>query len=170
MPKGFTFRLQPVLEQRERLEKEQQKRVAEVERERLTHEERLRGLQRGIVSAKTDLRERLGGAAKNDSSHGVELSSARLQASATLHLVAEAQRTALQLAGTHRRLETQRVELARLSASKKAVEILKARKLEEWKRAEARKEQLTADDLTMARVARRMSSGSVSGDEGSIEA
>ncbi len=162
MPRGFTFTLQPVLEQRERVEKEQQKRVAEIERERLAHEDRLRGLQQGIVVAKADLRERLAthGAA------GVELSSARLQANAALHMVAEAQRTALQLAGTHRRLEAQRAELARLSAAKKAVEVLKARRLEEWKREQARKEQLAADDLTMARVARRMSGV----DEGSVEA
>lgn len=154
MPKGFTFRLQPVLEERERREKDQQKRVADVERERLTQEERLRHLQRGIVAAKTDLRDRLAG--EPGQHHAVDLSSTRLQASAALHLVAEAQRAALQLAGTHRRLETQRAELARLSSAKKAVELLKARKLAEWNREQARKEQLTADDLTMARVARRM--------------
>ena len=61
MAAKFRFRLQPVLDQRERVEQAKQLRVAELERERIVVEEKLRRCQSDIQDAKLDLRMRLGG-------------------------------------------------------------------------------------------------------------
>ena len=60
MARGFRFQLQPVLEQRERQEREQQRRVALIEGERVALENRLREIQGQIEAAKGELRGRLG--------------------------------------------------------------------------------------------------------------
>ena len=57
----FRFRLQPVLDHRERVEQEKQLRVAELERERIVIETKLRECQQDIQSSRMDLRSRLGG-------------------------------------------------------------------------------------------------------------
>lgn len=158
MGRKFVFSLEAVLRQREAIEERQQRRVAELERERLAVEERIRGHQAAITSAKQDLRrrlcvdrragelDRLGG--------GVSLRDVRMQANASLHMVARAQQAVLELAGVHRRLDAARLELLKATTERKAVELLRAKRYEEWRAALARKEDAELDEINVTRHAR----------------
>ncbi len=152
MPKGFVFKLQPVLDQRLREEKRHQRLVAEIERRRLEIEERIRACQRGIAAAKEDLRDRLGA---GRSGQGVALLDVRMQASASLHLVGLAQQAVFELAGVHKHVDAARLELLKAATARKAVELLKTRRLEQWKRDLARREAAEADELNVMRHARK---------------
>lgn len=146
MPRRFVFRMQALLEQRERDERDRQLRVAEVERERLAAEDRLRGVQREIASARDDLRRSLAGE--------VALGEVRLQAGATLHLELRARQCALELAGVLKRLELVRAELLRAARARKAVAILREKQFEEWKRDAARREHAELDEMMVMRHGR----------------
>ena len=152
----FRFRLQTVLEQRERLERDRQRVVAEIDRERLTIEERLRTLQASIAGAKSDLRSRLVGAAEISGGGGmVFIPEVRAQAGASLHLEAQARRAALELAGAYRRLERARTELLVAATARKAVEILRERRHAEWVQENKRVEAVAVDEAATQQFARR---------------
>lgn len=149
----FRFRLQPVLEQRERIEQARQLHVAELERERLVVEEVLRACQRDIQAAKVDLRDRLAGTATAGVTNGlgmdrgmVVIPEVRAQASASIHLEAKARLAAMELAGAYKRLERARQELLQAATAKKAVELLKERRFQEWKDERNRFEALATDE------------------------
>lgn len=155
MPK-FHFPLAPVLAQRERIERDHQLRVAAIERERLDAETRLRDLQDQITSSKRDMRARLHG---DGAAGGVNVPEVRFQAGASLHLAAQAQRAALELAGVYGRLELARAELLKAATARKAVELLRERRLEEWRRDLARREAAAVDDLATTAHARALMTG-----------
>lgn len=140
----FRFRLQPVLEQRERLEQARQLRVAELERERIAVEETLRRCQGDIQDAKLDLRERLAGAGTGGGM--VVVPEVRAQAGASLHLEAKARKTVMELAGAYKRLERARAELLAAATARKAVDLLKARRFEEWRLDRSRAEAALVDE------------------------
>lgn len=156
MARGFVFRLQAVLDQRERLVDVKQRAVAELERERSVVEDRLRGYQRAISSAKEDLRRELGAerASASDSMRPVSLASVRMQAGASLKLVALAQQTAIELAGVHKRVDAARLELLAAMTQKKAVELLREKRLQEWKQEQRRRENAELDELVVMRHGR----------------
>lgn len=152
MGRRFVFELQAVLDQRERVEDEHRRRVAGIERERVAVEDRLRALQHQILGAKQALRDRL--TSTDGGSASVPVSEVRLQATASSQLLLRAQQAVLELAGIHRRLETARRELAAAAAARKAVELLRTRRFEEWKRALAKAEQAELDELAVMRAGR----------------
>lgn len=159
--RAFVFDLQPVLDQRERVEQEHQRRVALIERERIALEDRLRGLQQRIIGARDDLRCRLAvpqhppDRPAGAPPPAIAIDAARRSASLAMTLVAQAERTVLELAGVHRRLEAARRELAAASAARKAVDLLRTRRWESWKRDLARAEAAEIDELAVMRHARR---------------
>jgi flagellar FliJ protein len=154
MPRRFTFNLQAVLDQREREERDRQLAVTALERERMGVEARLRELQAGIAGAKMEMRARLSGSpGVAGGGGGVNVPEVRMQAGASLHLVAQAQRVALELSGLYRRLELARGELLRAATARKAVELLKEKRLAEWKAAVDRADAAAVDEVaTMAFV------------------
>lgn len=141
----FRFRLQVVLEQRERLEREKQIVVARLERERLEGETRLRELQRAIAESGAEMRTRLGGGAGAGGT--VAIQHVRLQAGASLHLATRARLSALELAGVYQRLERARAELLAAARARRAVELLKERRHAEWKQDMNRAEGLLVDEV-----------------------
>lgn len=151
MARRFVFKLQPVLEQRKRVEQEHQLRVAELERERLGVEDRLREVQAGIIAGRQTLRDELGGTGGGS----VVLDSVRLQASSSLHLLARAQQIALELAGVHKRLGAERERLIRATSDRKAVELLRQKRYDEFVQEQKKKEQTEMDEMTVMRHARR---------------
>jgi flagellar FliJ protein len=159
MPRGFRFNLQPVLDQRERIEEAKRLIVAELERERIRIEDRLRGYQRAIVAAKQDLSRQLGAQqariAAPDAAERISVESVRMQAGASLRLVAQAQQTVLELAGLHKRLDAARLDLLDAATQKKAVELLREKRHEEWKQEQRRKENAELDEMTVMRHVRR---------------
>jgi flagellar export protein FliJ len=150
----FRFKLQPVLDQRLREERERQRAVAELEAQRLEVEERIRADARSIRAEKEELRDRLA-AAKSFGGAGVDLGGVRMQANASLHMVARTQQRVLQLAGIHKRIDRARLELLEATTRRRAVELLKERRHAEWKAAIDRRENAEQDDLVQRGVAAR---------------
>lgn len=154
MAKKFKFSLEAVLKQRRAVEETHQRRVAELERERLMMEDRIRGYQRSIMGAKDDLRRRLVSERESvdlDAPRGVSLSDVKLQANASLHMVARAQQAVLELAGLYRRVDMARIELLKATTDRKAVELLRAKRLQEWKEEIRRKEDAELDEINVMR-------------------
>ncbi len=150
MPR-FTFRLERVLEQRLSIERERQRVVAELERERLGAESHLRAAQGAIASGKVDLRDALTGSAER----ALDLRWVRTQAHASLHLTLRAQQAAIRLSGIHARLAAARASLLEAAKARKAVETLKTRRREQWEREERRRETLAADEMAVIAEGRK---------------
>lgn len=156
MARKFKFTLEAVLTQRLATEEQHQRRVATLERERLSLEDRIRGYQRTIRGAKEDLRRRLVSERNEADAPGgaVSLSDVKLQANASLHMVARAQQAVLELAGLHRRIDAARLELLKATTDRKAVELLKAKRLQEWKDEIRRKGDAEIDEMNVMRHGR----------------
>lgn len=142
MARRFTFRLQPALDQRERVEQEHQRRVAALELERLALEERLREIQAQVAAARGELRGSLGAGGTR-----VVVRDVRFQAGATLALLVQAQSTALALAGAMKRLESARAELLKATTARKAVQLLKERRYAQWRADLERREMMAIDEI-----------------------
>ncbi|MGV6814871.1 MAG: flagellar export protein FliJ [Phycisphaerales bacterium] len=147
MPK-FRFKLQTVLEQREREERDQQLVVAALERDRLALEARIRGCQQRMDEERSTLSQALAGGQR------VDLSQVRLQAGAALNYHFDAQRAVLELAGVFGKLTAARNDLARLAARKKAVELLREQHRAAFEREQSRREDQELDDMTVMRFHR----------------
>jgi len=145
----FRFKLQPVLEMREREEREKKLVLAEFERERMELENRIRGYQRNIETEQSSLAQMLG------TQGGVDLRGARLQANAAVSNRFSAQRAVLELAGVHHQIENARTELAEASARRKAVELLRDRQREAFELEQRRRESIEMDDMSVMRHSRR---------------
>ncbi|CAG0999539.1 hypothetical protein PHYC_02784 [Phycisphaerales bacterium] len=144
----FVFELEAVLTERKAAERRKQLAVAALERERSGMEQLIRECQQGILSAREALREQL------DPGRAVDLHSVRLQAGASLHLVARAQKAVLELAGIHRRIDAARLDLLRAAVRRKAVEALRDRRFEEWRTDQRRREHAALDELSVMRAGR----------------
>lgn len=129
--------------------------VADLERARIAAEDRLRGMQEQIARAKHEMRERLGAGAMAAGGVKVNLSDVRLQAGASIHAVGAAQKMAVELAGCYQRVERARQDLIKAMTARKAVGVLRQRRLEEWKYEQARREQAFMDEIVSARTARQ---------------
>jgi len=146
----FVFELEPVLEQRSRQEREHQKKVADLQRQRSALENEIRACQHAIDQEKRDLRTLLG----EGDGGAVDLRGARMQAGASLHHMARAQRAVLKLAGIHRRIGHARAALLEATKRRKAVENLRERRFDEWKREQEAGEARELDDLSVMRFGR----------------
>lgn len=151
----FIFRLQPVLKQRQAVERQRQLALAAVESERSSLENAIRGIQSDLSAAKQDWREHLSPAI-TPGSGGTDLRSARFQASNSLHLVARAQHNVLKLAGVHRRIDKARAELIEATTRRRAVELLRDKQFEAWKAALNKADAAATDEIAVAAAARTM--------------
>ncbi len=141
----FRFRLQPVLDQRAREEKDRMRAVAELEREKMAIEGRIRACQHRIVAGRREITGALAGGP-------VDLAGARLQAGATMRDDQQARRAVIELAGVMRRLEGARADLIAAAARRRAIEILRERDLERFRADENRREASDLDDLMVMRT------------------
>lgn len=151
MPR-FVFELQSVLKARLAEERQEQLAVASIEVQRERLEQMIRECQQGIVQARDDLRDRL---SAEQSGTQVDLAGVRMQAGASLHLVARTQRAVLELAGVHSRLDAARLKLLAAATRRKAVEALRDRRYESWREAERRSDANAMDEIAMALEQRR---------------
>ena len=147
MPR-FVFKLQPVLDQRAREEREQMLVVAELERERLALESRIRGCQQMMSDERRVLTQSLG------VGNRVDIQEIKMQAGASIRHNFEAQRAVLELAGVFKRLETERAKLVQVSARRKAVELLRDQQHEAYKRKLDRRETAALDEMSVVRHGR----------------
>jgi len=151
---AFKFNLQPVLDQRERIEDDRKLAVAKLESERAALESQLRGYQEAITAQKGDLRSSM---ALEDARGVAVVDPGRLkvQAHASLTMQVRAQRVVLMLAGLHRRLETARAALAVAARDRRAVEVLRDRRFARWKAENDRREAAAIDEMGSATGPRR---------------
>jgi len=148
----FVFELDAVLEQRLAAERSKQVAVAALERQRIDLEDRVREIQRDIVREKEDLRDHLTPAGGGVGV--VDVRTVRLQAGASLRMVGLAHHAALRLSGVLARLQGARRELLDATTRRKAVEVLRERRLAAWKRARSRREDAAIDELSVMSVPR----------------
>lgn len=175
MPR-FVFKLEPVLKQRTAIEREKQLVVAHLESQRIELETTIKAAQGAIDASRNELRELLGNASPNASSishptpnHSssggegpgsastthvpttttkiVNLFGARLQAASTLQASVSAQRAVIKLAGIFTKLQAARADLANAMKRRRAVELLKEARFEEWKRELQRKDSEMLDEV-----------------------
>jgi flagellar FliJ protein len=145
----FHFRLQPVLEMRQREEDEKKLALSMLEQERVAIENRIRGYQRNIEHEQNSLAQLL------NSSEPIDFRGARLQANAALSNRFSAQKLVIELAGLFEQIERARQELATAAAARKAVELLKDRQREAFESEQRRRETSELDDISVMRHARR---------------
>jgi flagellar biosynthesis chaperone FliJ len=156
MPRRFVFKLQSVLDQRQRAEDDAKIVLARAEQERLGLETELRGIQRQIDDARSAVRAGLSGrpALAGAADGPVGIAGARAAAADMLHLNLRAQRTALELAGSIRRCESARAALTRAMAARRALELLREKAREEYRQSLLRAEAAALDELTVMRHGR----------------
>lgn len=148
----FRFRLQPVLRQRELAERDEQLIVAEIERDRLRLEEKLRRAQQAIEVEQSELNGFVGRGAINPMH-------ARAQAAAILKAKANAQHVAKELALVYKRLERARGELAQAAMRRRSMELLRDNQLTSFRREQSLTEDRSLDELAVMRATRRMEGG-----------
>ncbi len=151
----FRFPLEAVLEQRRRAEQEAAREVAELERERVGVEEQIESVRASVERERDDLRAVLRAEREGEGGALVDLRAARAGAYASLHAVTRAENLVRKLAGVHERLDRSRLRLLEATTRRRAVELLRERALEEWRRAEDKREQAAVDDLVTGKAARR---------------
>lgn len=142
----FQFKLEGVLKARAHEEDRCLCEVAKLEQARQDLEDSLRRRQQRIGESRRSVRDRLVGS--------IQSASVRMQANASLSLMRDAQRTVLELAGLHRQLEEARRLLTDASVKRRAIELLRERRYQEWKRDLVRREQSSQDELAIFRAAR----------------
>lgn len=142
--KKFVFELESVLRLREHEERERQLDLARVEREREALERRLREVHESARAEREALRA--------DLSRGgsVKVSDVRARSAAGMHLLVVAQRLAVELAGSMERCRASRSKLAEATAARRAVDLLRERRYEAWRREALKREQAELDDLSMS--------------------
>ncbi len=143
----FVFRLEPLSTVRRRAEDDARRAFAVLQRERLELEDELRRRQQDIVAGKGRLRGTLTGR--------LDLRALRLGAGSTLNVIRQAQQLALRLAGLGQRMESARKVLLEARVSRRAIELLRERRFDQWKVALGRAENAALDELAVSAAARR---------------
>jgi flagellar FliJ protein len=143
----FRFKLEPLLRARRHVEREKQRAVAGIERERLALEDALRRRQRFVIEGKAALRDHLVG--------DLDMPSLRAHAGSTIQVMREAERIVLELAGVHKRLEVARSALVEAARDRRSLELLRDRRLAQWKAALNKAEDAALDELAIHAAARR---------------
>ena len=143
MPR-FRFNLEVLLEQRERIEQQKQRAVAELELQRLRIEETIRMHQQRITHERLQQRSLL---------LAGDVGGARSQSAAAVRVAATAQKAVFELSAVHARLEVARAELLEAAKRRKVIELLRERRVEEWKREQNRLEAAATDELAVIKAA-----------------
>jgi flagellar FliJ protein len=143
----FTFKLQALLELRSREEDRLRMEYAKLVRARAGIEEFLRMQQGRITEQKSSMREQLVGRVDTDA--------LRTHAHGVLGVMREAQTAAIELAGLARRQEKARAELVSAQGRRRAVELIRERRLSEWKVEQERREVADLDDLVSCAAGRK---------------
>ncbi len=143
----FVFKLRSLLELRQREEDRIRRAVAGLVQQKTAIEDRIRRHQFELMQGKSQMRARLVGSVDTDA--------LRLHAHAAVGVMREAQTAAIELAGLARRIDLARQELIAARAQRRAVELLRERRFEEWRLEEERREISVLDDLASTSALRK---------------
>lgn len=146
MPK-FAFKLQPLLDARLQAEEQAQQALASLLREKLQIEGELQRHQTAVANDKRTLGDALVGR--------VDLQRIRGHAAQVNRATLAAQQSAMRLVELNRRIERARAELAEATRQRKAIEVLRDRRLNRWRREQDRRETAALDELAVQRRPRR---------------
>lgn len=141
----FRFEYEAVLRLRRRDEQACQRTLAEIDRERVGLEQQLRGVRDTLLGGRSDLRERLG-------SGVIDAQALRSQAASAQVQRVRAERLAVELAGAMSRSQSARQALMKAAAARRSLEILKERRLAEFRAMLSRREAAELDDIANARA------------------
>ncbi len=143
----FVFRLEPLLTARRHAEQDARRVVAVIERKRLGLQDELRRHQQQIMSDKQQMRGSMTGS--------LDMRSLRQGAGVTLHVIRKAQQLVLQLAGVSQRMESARAKLLKTMTRRRAIELLREKRFDQWKVVQSKAEIAALDELAVGRAARR---------------
>ena len=143
----FVFKLQALLDLRRREEEGCQRALGALNQTRASIEGLLRRHQQQISRNKLEMRDRLVGT--------IDTAELRMQAHAAIGVMREAQSAAIELAGLVRKQELAREELVAARARRRAVEMIRERRLAEWKLEQERREVADLDDLVCGSFGRK---------------
>lgn len=139
----FRFRLAAVLRHRLSIERERQRAVAALEQERAVLEQDIRNHQQAASDEQT-----LGCGVLTGR---VDVVAARRQGGAVARHAAAARQAALKLAGVHKKLDSARAELLAAAKRRKAVELLRDHRYQQWADGERRSEAAAQDEMVVIR-------------------
>ena len=143
----FRFSLQVLLELRRRQEQNVQRELAAAERHKLELERQLHEQQQDMIASRDTLRSALTG--RLDPGALRHKASSSLQAMRLVHQIAR------DLAAAHVRQESIRARLVEAMRNRRAIELLRDRRLESWRTEQARSEADALDELAVTSAARR---------------
>lgn len=143
----FVFKLEPLLKARSRVEQQFQLAVAQIERERIRLEDKLRAKQTSLTGGKEELRDQLSGL--------IDVRSLRYRANMAQQIMRDAQKLVLELAGVHNRLFVAREKLIEAARSRRAIELVREKRYQQYKADEAKAEIAAMDELAVIAAARK---------------
>lgn len=142
----FVFRLEPVLRQRWREEQACQRRLAQLlDRRRQMHEQ-LRRMQGGLSSDKQAMAASLVGQ--------VDVSRIRMHAAHNAQVTQRAHGLVRELAELEDHVAQARAALLEATRQRKAIELLRDRQLDRWRKKMAKREAAAVDELATQRYGR----------------
>lgn len=144
----FQFKLQPVLRQRQIIEDQRRRDMAEVLRRKTQLLDQLREFQQTISASKQDLGGSLVGRIDMDRVSQF----ARFSSQAGLR----ARQVVGALAVVEQQVQAARARLVEASRARKAMELLRDRYREQWQREQDRRETATLDEIAVQGHARRL--------------
>ncbi len=147
----FEFKLDPVLRHRRMIEEQAQRDVAQLLRRKLILETQIADLQRTLAMDKQAMGEALAGR--------VDVIRIRQQGAHGNRVALRVQEIALVLFKLAQQLDQARARLLEATKSRKAVELLRQKRLARWQHAQRRIETRDADELVTQTYARRMARG-----------
>lgn len=144
----FVFRFEALLKHRQHIEDQRQRELAQQMRGRMILQDQLRTMQDTIRSNKRELGSALVGR--------VDVESIAQFARFTGHTTIRAQQIVRRLAEFEKHIEAARQNLLAATRQRKALELLRDRQLEEWRREQTRREALELDEIANQRYARSL--------------
>lgn len=152
MPR-FRFKLQSVLEMRERAEQAQQARFAAANAAVLAIRQRAERIAGELREGRDTLRSRLMPAEGRAAAPSpVNMAEVRAGSAAALHGTLRLQRAAIEMAGASVKAEAARADLLKAGIRRKAVQSLRDRALARFRAEQARREALEQDDQNIMRA------------------
>ena len=144
----FTFKYQTLLEHRHALEEQRQRELAQQLRGRMILENQLRQMQETIRESKRQLGAGLVGR--------VDLDAIGRFAGFSGHSSLRAQQLVLKIAEFEKRVDAARTALQDAMRQRKALELLREKHKDAWKRDQAMREALELDEIATQQYTRRL--------------
>ena len=144
----FAFKLEPVLKQRQMLEDQKQRELAKLIRHRMIFHNQLRSIQSVLSDSKSQLTDGLVG----------EIDMTRVSQFARFSGQSQvrAQTIVRQLAGLESRIAEAQKQLVEAMRQRKALDLLRDKQYQAWKRTQLRREASRLDDLATQAYTRQV--------------